>query len=53
MITRIEGFSVKVQACAQYIHLFSTFRKSQEKYFFAYQIRISIIVDDQESNPRI
>lgn len=52
-ITRIEGFSVKVEACAQYIHLFSTFRKSQEKYFFAYQIRISIIVDDQESNPRI
>jgi hypothetical protein len=35
-ITRMEGFSVKVEACAQYIHLFSTFRKSQEKYFFAY-----------------
>ena len=52
-LTRMEGFSVKVEACAQYIHLFSTFRKSQEKYFFAYQIRISIIVDDQETNPRI
>jgi hypothetical protein len=52
-ITRMNGFSVKVEACAQYIHLFSTFRKSQEKYFFAYQIRISIIVDDKETNPQI
>lgn len=41
-ITQEADIIVKVEACAKYIHLFSSFNKNEEKYFFAYQIRFTL-----------
>jgi len=41
-ITSETDITVKVEACAKYIHLFSSFNTNEEKYCFAYQIRFTL-----------